>query len=253
MPIAKSYLLRAIRMYIDLAFTADEIAGKDLQDKTVVVIDALRATSTMITALENGCLGFIPVATIEEAKKLFDDQADPKFLLGGERRALPVAGFHLGNSPRDYRPEKVRGKTVIMTTTNGTRALVAASKGAEVLIGAFLNLGALCRRLEESGRNVLLACSGEKGFFCLEDTVCGGAMIGRLEEEGVFVKLSDAALGAKILYEYFAEDIYGMLAACEWGQYLERMGLGKDVRLCARIDSSRLVPIYREGKVILDR
>ncbi len=240
-------------MNIDLAFTADEIARKDLQDKTVVVIDALRATSTMITALENGCLGFIPVATIEEAKKLFADQADPGLLLGGERRALPVAGFHLGNSPRDYRPDKVRGKTVIMTTTNGTRALVAASKGAEVFIGAFLNLGALCRRLQDCGRDILIACAGEKGLFSLEDTVCGGAMVGRLEGEGSAVNFSDSALGAKILYEYFAEDIYGMLAACEWGQYLERMGLGKDVRLCAQIDSSQLVPVYREGKVILDR
>jgi 2-phosphosulfolactate phosphatase len=238
---------------IDLAFTTAELEKKDLQDKTVVVIDALRATSTMITALENGCLAFIPVATIEEAKKLFADQGDPKLLLGGERRALPVAGFNLGNSPRDYRPEKVSGKTVIMTTTNGTRALVAASKAAEVLIGAFLNLGALCRRLEESGRDVLIACAGEKGFFCLEDTVCGGAVIGRLEKDGAPVKKSDAALGAKILYEYFGEDIYGMLAACEWGQYLERMGLGKDVRLCAQVDSSQLVPIYRGGKVILDR
>jgi 2-phosphosulfolactate phosphatase len=236
-----------------LVFTADEIGRKDLENKTVVVIDALRATSTMITALENGCLGFIPVATIEEAKKLFDDQADPKLLLGGERRALPVAGFHLGNSPHDYIPEKVRGKIVIMTTTNGTRALVAASKGAEVLIGAFLNLGAVCRRLEESGRDVLIACSGEKDCFCLEDTVCGGAMIERLEKNGASVKKSDAALGAKTLYESFAADICGMLATCEWGQYLEGMGLGKDVRLCAQIDSSQLVPVYRKGKVYIDR
>jgi 2-phosphosulfolactate phosphatase len=140
-----------------------------------------------------------------------------------------------------------------MTTTNGTRALVSASKAAEVFIGAFLNVGALCRRLEKSERDILIACAGEKGFFCLEDTVCGGAMVARLEKDGAPVKKSDAAFGAKILYEYFAEDIYGMLAASEWGQYLERMGLGKDVRLCAQIDSSHLVPIYRQGEVTLDR
>jgi 2-phosphosulfolactate phosphatase len=140
-----------------------------------------------------------------------------------------------------------------MTTTNGTRALVAARQAAEVLIGAFLNLSALCRRIEEAGRDVLIACAGEKELFCLEDTVCGGTIIGHLEKDGLPVQESDSALAAKILYEYFAVDIYGMLAECEWGQYLEKMGLGKDVRICAQIDSSKLVPIYREGKVYLDR
>ncbi|MFH1758257.1 MAG: 2-phosphosulfolactate phosphatase [Pseudomonadota bacterium] len=240
-------------MYIDLAFSPAELEKKDLRNKTVVVIDALRATSTMITAFENGCAGFIPVATIEEAQKLFADLNEPNLLLGGERRALPVAGFHLGNSPRDYRPEKVNNKMVIMTTTNGTQALVAARQAGEVFIGAFLNLTALCRRLQEAGRDILIACAGEKGFFCLEDTVCGGAMIEHLGKDGLPVQESDSALAAKILYEYFAADIYGMLAACEWGRYLEKMGLGKDIRICAQIDSSKLVPIYREGKVYLDR
>jgi 2-phosphosulfolactate phosphatase len=238
---------------IDLAFSPAELEKKNLQNKTVVVIDALRATSTMITAFENGCSAFIPVCTIEEAQKLVAGWDNPNLLLGGERRALPVEGFHLGNSPRDYRPEKVSGKVVIMTTTNGTRALVAARQAAEVLIGAFLNLSALCRRIEEAGRDVLIACAGEKELFCLEDTVCGGAIIGHLEKDGLPVQESDSALAAKILYEYFAADIYGMLTECEWGQYLEKMGLGKDVRICAQIDSSKLVPIYREGKVYLDR
>lgn len=240
-------------MQVDLAFSPYELEKKDLQDKTVVVIDALRATSTMIVAFENGCSAFIPVATVEEAKKLAAWRNDPQLLLGGERRALPVEGFQLGNSPRDYRPEKVKGKVVVMTTTNGTRALLAAGKAKEVFIGAFLNLSALCRRLREAGREVLIACSGEKDLFCLEDVVCGGAIVSLMEKDGLAVLKSDSALAAKILYEYFAEDIYGMLAACEWGQYLERMGLGKDVRICAQIDSSKLVPIYREGKVYLDR
>lgn len=240
-------------MQVDLAFSPYELEKKDLQDKTVVVIDALRATSTMIVAFENGCSAFIPVATVEEAKKVAAERNDPQLLLGGERRALPVEGFQLGNSPRDYRPEKVKGKVVVMTTTNGTRALLAAGKAKEVFIGAFLNLSALCRRLREAGREVLIACSGEKDLFCLEDVVCSGAIVSCVEKDGLAVLKSDSALAAKILYEYFAEDIYGMLAASEWGQYLERMGLGKDVRICAQIDSSKLVPIYREGKVYLDR
>ena len=238
-------------MKIDLAFTPLEIEKKDLEGKSVVVIDALRATSTMIVALENGCSAFIPVATVEEARDLA--AKNPEFLLAGERRALPLEGFHLGNSPRDYRPITVEGKAVIMTTTNGTRALVASRKGAEIFIGAFLNLRALTQRLLDVGRNILIACAGEKDLFCLEDTVCGGAIVERLEETGVPISKSDAANAAKILYEHCEGDVYGTLRNCEWGQYLEGLGLGKDIRICAQVDSSRLVPIYREGKIFLGR
>ncbi len=240
-------------MKIDLAFTPYELEKKDPRGKAVVVIDALRATSTMIVAFENGCSGFIPVATVEEAIQLADLKKDPDLLLGGERRAMPIEGFHLGNSPRDYRPEKVRGKVVVMTTTNGTQALLAARKAAEVFIGAFLNISALSRRLGEGERDVIIACAGEKDLFCLEDTVCGGAIIDRLEKGGVPISKDDAAVAAKLLYEYYEGDIYGMLAGCAWGQYLEGVGLGKDVRICAQVDVSRLVPVYREGKIFLDR
>jgi 2-phosphosulfolactate phosphatase len=240
-------------MKIDLAFSPHELEKKDFRGKTVVVIDVLRATSTMIVALENGCSGFIPVSTVEEAMQLAALKKDPDLLLGGERNAMPLEGFHLGNSPRDYRPEKVRGKVVVLTTTNGTQALLAARKAAEVFIGAFLNISALFRRLEETGRDVIIACSGEKSLFCLEDTVCGGAIIDRLEQEGVSLLKNDAAMAAKVLYEYYEGDIHGMLAGCDWGQYLESVGLGKDLRICAQTDSSQLVPVYREGKIFLDR
>jgi 2-phosphosulfolactate phosphatase len=240
-------------MNIDLAFSPHELEKKDFRGKTVVVIDVLRATSTMIIALENGCSGFIPVSTVEEAMQLAALKKDPDLLLGGERNAMPLEGFHLGNSPRDYRPEKVRGKVVVLTTTNGTQALLAARKAAEVFIGAFLNISALSRRLEETGRDVIIACSGEKSLFCLEDTVCGGAIIDRLEQEGVSLLKNDAAMAAKVLYEYYEGDIHGMLAGCDWGQYLESVGLGKDLRICAQTDSSQLVPVYREGKIFLDR
>jgi 2-phosphosulfolactate phosphatase len=238
-------------MKVDLAFTPYELEKKDLEGKSVVVIDALRATSTMIVAFENGCSAFIPVATVEEARDLVAQ--NPEFLLAGERRALPLEGFHLGNSPRDYRPNKVKGKVVVMTTTNGTRALVASQRGAQIFIGSFLNLNALNQRLLDTGRDVLIACAGEKDLFCLEDTVCGGAMVERLEKTGLPISKSDAASAAKVLYEQCEGDVYGALCDCEWGQYLEGLGLGKDVRICAQIDSSRLVPVYREGKIFLDR
>jgi len=238
-------------MKIDLAFTPLELEKKDLEGRSVVVIDTLRATSTMIVALENGCSAFIPVATVEEARDLAAKNFE--FLLAGERRALPLEGFRLGNSPRDYRSNTVKGKTVILTTSNGTRALLASRRGAEIFIGSFLNLGALTQRLLDAGRDILIACAGEKDLFCLEDTVCGGAIIERLEKTGVPISKSDAAKAAKVLYDNCEGDVYGALCDCEWGRYLEGLGLGKDVRICAQIDSSRLVPVYREGKIFLDR
>lgn len=241
------------RLKIDLAFTPFELEKKNLTGKAVVVIDSLRATSTMLTAFENGCAGFVPVAAIEEARELAGNLKDPNILLGGERRARAIEGFHMGNSPRDYSPAKVQGKIVIMTTTNGTRALVAAREAEEILIGAFLNLSAVCRRLTESGRDVIIACSGEKNLFCIEDVVCGGGMIACLSANRNSLVMTDAARAAKILYEHFSPDICRMLEESEWGQYLRGIGLSEDVRICAQIDSSSLVPVYRKGKIFLDR
>lgn len=240
-------------MEIDLAFSPEEVERKDLQGKAVVVIDVLRATSTMIVAFENGCAAFIPVGTIEEARNLVAQKKSPDFLLGGERGAIPVEGFHCGNSPRDYVRGRVKGKTVVLTTTNGTRALVASRKGAEIFVGAFLNLAALIQRLVESGRDVLIACSGEKGFFCLDDTVCGGAMVARLEENGIAIRPRESAQAARILYDRYARDIPGLLRSCEWGQQLERMGWGEDIPICAQLDSSDLVPVFKGGRIFLDR
>ncbi len=237
-------------MRVDVAFTPNELKGKNFTGQSVVVIDALRATSTMIVAFENGCSAFIPVATVEEAREMVS--RNPDYLLAGERGARPLPGFNLGNSPRDYRGEKVRGKVIVMTTTNGTGALVASGKGKEVFIGSFLNLRAVTERLIESGRDVLIACAGEKDVFCLEDTICAGAIIDRLERKGP-VSGNDSSRTAKVMYDECQGDIYDALCSCDWGRHLESLGLGKDIRTCARVDSSSLVPVYRDGRIFIDR
>ncbi|HSR12849.1 MAG TPA: 2-phosphosulfolactate phosphatase [Thermodesulfobacteriota bacterium] len=238
-------------MKIDLAFTPSELEKKDINRKSVVVIDALRATSTMIVAFENGCKAFVPVATVEEARALAEE--NPDFLLAGERGGFPPKDFSLGNSPRDYRPEKVKGKIVVMTTTNGTRALVASRGGADVLIGSFLNVTAVTRALVARGRDVLIACSGEKDVFCFEDAVCGGAIIEGMERIGRTTEMSDAARSARMLFRQCEADIYGSLCGCDWGRHLEDIGLGDDIPICARVDSSDLVPVYRDGRIFLER
>jgi 2-phosphosulfolactate phosphatase len=240
-------------MKIDVAFSPLELEKKDVQEKAVVVIDALRATSTMIIALANGCSAFVPVARVEEARELVAASRNPHYVLGGERGGRMVEGFQFGNSPREYRPEEIKGKVVVMTTTNGTRALVAAQRSAIVFIGAFLNISALAERLLEVERDILIACAGEKDLFCLEDAVCAGAIIDRLGKMGYPLSKSDSALAAQLLYEHYEADIDGMLSDSAWGQYLETIGLGKDVRICGRINCYDLVPVYCDGKIFLDR
>jgi len=236
-----------------VVFTPGELEKRDLQGKAVVVIDALRATSTMIEAFENGCAAFIPVLTVEEAKRKVAECAKPDFSLGGERGGRMVEGFQFGNSPRDYPADKVCGKTVVMTTTNGTRALVAARGAAKVLIGAFMNRTALAKRLIQEGRDVLMACAGEKDQFCLEDTLCAGAIIDSLEKAGAAVSLSDSGLAANRLFHSSEDSLCRKLLECEWGRYLESIGLGPDVEICARMDSSSIVPVFEEGRIFLDR
>lgn len=241
------------KMKIDVVFTPGELEKRELAGRSVVVIDALRATSTMIAAFENGCAAFIPVLTVEEARSRVADLAGPDICLGGERGGRMVEGFQFGNSPQDYQAEKVCGKTVVMTTTNGTRALLAARSAAKVLIGSFMNRTAIARRLIEEKKDVLIACAGEKDRFCLEDALCAGAIIDSLEKAKVSAVLSDSALAAKRLFQCAEGSLGQSLLECEWGSYLERIGFGPDVEFCARLDCSSLVPVFEEGRIILDR
>ncbi len=241
------------KMRVDVVFTPGELEKWDLAGRVVVVIDALRATSTIIAAFENGCAAFIPVLTVEEARSRAAGCAGSDICLGGERGGRMVEGFQFGNSPRDYPADKVFGKTVVMTTTNGTRALLAARRAAKVLIGAFLNRTALAKRLIEEQKDVLIACAGEKDRFCLEDALCAGAIIDSLEKAEAPLTLSDSALAAKRLFHWAEGSLVQNLLECEWGSYLESIGFGPDVEICARLDSSSLVPVFEEGRIILDR
>lgn len=235
-------------MLVDVALSAQEITNFEIQDKSVVVIDVLRSTSTMLTALVNGCTAVIPVKEPEEAWAL---AAEEKALLGGERKCLKIPGFDLGNSPLEYRPEVVAGKKLILCTTNGTLALVN-SRGARVLaIGALLNGRAVAGFLAQQGNPVLLACAGTRGEFALEDFLAAGLIIQELQRIWPGLKLSDKALAAQALYSVHARDLYQALLLGRNGRHLTELGFGADVAYCARTNLYQGVPIYQEGRIIL--
>lgn len=216
-------------------------------EEGVVVIDVLRATSTVVTALGHGCRGLLPVATPAAARREAARLAALQPLLGGERHGLKAKGFDLGNSPREYTPERVRDRLIVFCTTNGTRALLRARKAARVYLGAFLNAGALARRLkEEEERAWLFFCAGSGGYFSWEDFLCAGQVLAVLQGLGVKLEPGDGARAALTLESSVpAGEGEGLVG--NHARYLRRLGLEDDVTFCTRRDVYNVVPLYADG------
>lgn len=246
---------------LEVLFTpADFVALKDrdLSGTVCVVFDILRATSTMLTALGNGATAIIPVTEIAEALAMRARQ--PEVLLAGERDGLRIRAaqtgsidFDLGNSPREFMPERVSGKTIVMTTTNGTRALQACRGARRVFPGSFLNLGALTRRLErERPTNVLLVCSGTGDEAALEDTLAAGALCERLEKLFGGDGVSDSTVMARQLWRTASANWPAALQDARNGRRLLGLpDLREDVSFCAQRDTLDFVAeLGHDGRVV---
>jgi 2-phosphosulfolactate phosphatase len=216
-------------------------------DRTVVVIDVLRATSVIVQAMSQGALEIIPVITIEDAFKMAKAFPPGFILLGGESESKNIPGFDLGNSPREYVAERVKGKKLILKTTNGTKAFHLVSSGKEILVGSFFNIEAVARKCLELGRDVLIFPSGHEGNFSLEDTLCGGMLIELImRKEERHSSLTDACQCARILYSKFADYLLDAFRLSRHGQELIERGYEEDLAYCGRVDAIPLVPIFRD-------
>jgi 2-phosphosulfolactate phosphatase len=243
---------------LDVFFTPVELAGQELPER-VVVIDVLRATSTMVEALANGARAIFPVATVDDAARIAQNVGRDSVLLCGERKALPIEGFDLGNAPPEFTADQVDGKSLVMTTTNGTQALlsVAERRGvgdgerSEILAGAFLNLSAVIRRLEP-GAAAVIVCAGREGRFALEDAVCAGAIVRGLEASGRTPELNDAAIAARGLARRHMRDLERMLELTAAGRHLREVGRGDDLSFCASVDRTDAIPRFRDRKLTLE-
>lgn len=242
---------------LEATFTLAELescARQGLADTVCVVFDVLRATSSIVTALAHGAVSIVPVADIAAA--LAAQQHRPDVLLAGERdgvRIRAAAGggvdFDLGNSPREFTPERVRGRTVVMTTTNGTRALRVCAEAGRVLVGAFLNRGALVRTLEQlRPARLLLAGSGTRAGAAFEDALAAGAVVEALKGLYSTGQMGDGALMARELYRRHAGDLAAALALSQNGRrLLARPELREDVAFCAGQDRFDVVPVLEAG------
>jgi len=220
------------------------IAPASLAGGVAVVVDVLRATTTIVHALAAGCLAVRPCVEVEEAQALADCMAAGKVLLGGERAGKPLPGFDLGNSPREYTRCVCKGRTLVLTTTNGTRALVRASSAARTLIAAFVNYSAICEQLRAEPRPIHIVCAGNGGEIALEDTLLAGALVDYLCETGE-THLNDAARLAWDCFDMHGQVLQGALEVSAGGVGLRALGYDDDIRAAASVDLLALVPELR--------
>jgi 2-phosphosulfolactate phosphatase len=234
-------------------FTVAEVDPVGLQERTVVVLDVLRATSTLVAALAAGARAIYPVSNAEDAVRLASSLGREDTLLCGERRGLKIEGYHLGNSPSEFTPERVSGKRLIMNTTNGTRACLAVTAAERVYVASLLNLGAVARAAARAELLTVL-CAGREDRFALEDAICAGLLLERtfeLRGGGEAPELDDAARAALVLSRSFTPDAV-FLAETAAGQSLAELGLGGDTQDCARLDVHDIVPRMSERMIRLE-
>lgn len=233
-------------IHVSLIFSHEYIHAEQLYDKTAIVIDTLRATTVMTTALANGARSIRCVAETEDALRL--KAREPDLLLGGERHALKIPGFDLSNSPLEYTRETVAGKDLVMTTSNGTRTLLKAAGASQVLIGCLRNADAVMTRALAGGRDIVLVNAGTMGQFSLDDFITAGAMV---EACGGGTQLSDAALAARLMFRTHP-DIHSALKDSLHYNRLKELGLDGDLTFALTLNQLDAVPVFRDGLVRLD-
>lgn len=212
----------------------------------IVVIDVLRATSAICTAIEHGVKEIIPVATLEEAF----EYKKKGYIVAAERNGEIVEGFDIGNSPYTYMEPELKGQTVALTTTNGTKAIRIAEQKETVVIGSLNNLQSLCDWLIKQDRNVLVLASGWKDKFNLEDTICGGAIANILLESGKFTSNEDSSVAAKFIYRSARENIFAYLKASSHRRRLRALELNADVSYCLTPNNLTAIPILKNGRLV---
>jgi len=237
---------------LDVLLKPGDIAPERIRGKTIVVVDVLRASTSIVTALAHGAKKVIPCSTVEEAWEAAKSEQQKDVLLCGERSGKRISGFDLGNSPLNYSNDHVRGKTIVFTSTNGSQMISIVKTGDAVIIGGFINSQAVVEFIIDSSRDCLFACSGSEGRFSLEDTVCAGMMIQKIEDQvgEDNIQKTDEALTAQILYQHHSSDLDGMIRNCQHGKYLQSIGFAEDLKLCISVDTLSEVPILQNDEIV---
>lgn len=241
-------------MKIDVFFSPVGLNPPDSQGRSVVVIDVLRATTTIAVALANGAKAVIPASSAEDALRVAQNLERDDVVLAGERKSMRIPGFALGNSPLEFTPEAVQGKTVVLSTTNGTGAFLCVQNAREVMGMAAVNFAAVVTRaraaLEQHG-DLLVLCAGRERQFALEDAFAAGRLVKVLLPEGGLrrVKVNDGALASLEIARHFGEKWLRALRASTHGQDLDELGFREDVKACAEENTHPILALYAERRI----
>ena len=229
---------------IDVCLSPELIHLYDITDKIVVIVDVLRASSCMTAGIAYGVASIRPFADLEACRAM----KEQGYFIAGERNGQKVPGFDIGNSPYDYQQECLIGKRIAVTTTNGTVAIEKSKSAKMVVIGAFLNKGALADFLLEKGADTLILCAGWKGKFNLEDTLFAGAMVEALK--GYYQPSCDAPLAAQALYHEGKNDLRSYLKESSHVQRLRKLHIEKDIEYCLRQNELDCIPVLAGEEIV---
>ena len=234
------------RKRVEVCYTPGEYHYFKDEFEIVVVIDVLRATTAICVAFEYGIKSIIPVPTLEDAL----EYKKKGYLVGAERKGQIVEGFDFGNSPYSYMKDELKGKDVVLTTTNGTKSIAVAKDADTVVIGALANLDALTKWLIKQNKNTLCLCSGWQDKFNLEDTICAGAISDALINTGDFTSVEDSSIAAKYLYLSAKDNYMGYLKSSSHRRRLKNLNLNEDIKYCLTPNKTSVIPILKDGKLI---
>jgi 2-phosphosulfolactate phosphatase len=234
------------KKFVEVCFTPGDYDYYKGRFDIVVVIDVLRATSAICAAFDNGVRSIIPVATVEEAQAY----KDKGFLAGAERNGEIVPGFDFGNSPFSYMKPELKGKDVVLSTTNGTTAISIAREADTVVIGSLNNLDTLVDWLAQQDKNIVCLCSGWKDNFNLEDTICAGAIADKLISTGNFTSDEDSSVAAKYLYLRSKDKYFGFLKSSSHRRRLKRLNLNEDIKYCLTPNQVKVIPILKGDRLV---
>ncbi|NCQ19033.1 MAG: 2-phosphosulfolactate phosphatase [Ignavibacteria bacterium CG_4_8_14_3_um_filter_37_9] len=236
-------------MKINVVLSPSNVDELHFSGKTTVVIDVLRASTTIVTALMNGAKEIVPVGSVEFAMKASSNMFGGQTLICGERNAKKIDGFNLGNSPLEYTNDAIGGKSIVFFTTNGTKAIVKAKYSNEVLLASFLNLSAVVKYLLELKKPFEILCAGNNNNFCLEDTVCAGKLISETASLSQNVELSDSGLAAVSIAKTFGKNLKKMFSESEHGNFLIGNGFEEDLKYCAKLNITELIPVFASSVI----
>lgn len=239
-------------MRLDVFFTPGDVKPADVTGRVVAVIDVLRASTSIAVALSNDAKGVIPVETAEDAMTRSKQFEKGEVVLAGEQKMMPISGFGLGNSPREFTTEAVGGRTVLITTTNGTKALLGVQGARDIVVASYVNFSAVLSMLRAAARanaDITIVCAGNEGNFSLEDSACAGRFVRAIPKRLASVVLNDAATASALIDRRYGDNIEKVFKDSTHGQALTAAGFEADLAVAAAVDSFPVLPIFQDRQI----